>query len=491
MEYESPVKVTRLPHKLVPDPNRVITRFFCPGDDRRIRDIIGRIMKLSEMEVSFLLSRLKDRFGWKHVNLKEIVLENFEAVARHVPDATDLSERRRILIGAYFTMEYAIEAAALFNPSMVPTEDQSGLPPGSTRFLMALRATGEGHISSIVFRRGVIDADANIEIDPVSPYARQLDVIEDRTYAKETYSDKLSEIGADSALARAVLDRLEDEFTLEDLNEAIEVTRNALDSRAELQEVADNMLSLARANYHMQLPQGSDPSELVIFPYSENESNGIEDVRFVRFTDDDGTVRYYGTYTAYNGFRIVPQLLEVADRRTVKVHTMSGRYAQNKGMALFPRKLNGCYLMISRLDNENLYLMRSTNVRYWNNAELIQAPKFPWELVQIGNCGSPLETDAGWLLLTHGVGPLRQYCIGATLLDRDEPSRLIGQTEQPLLVPTGEERAGYVPNVVYSCGGMIHNNTLIIPYAMSDVCTSFATLPLQDLLDVLSGQRSG
>jgi predicted GH43/DUF377 family glycosyl hydrolase len=294
-------------------------------------------------------------------------------------------------------------------------------------------------------------------------------------------------MGGSCDMAASVLQRLGDAFTLHDLNEAIERTRDTLDAPAALQEVADNMLSLARSNYHMELPEGSDPSEIVIFPFSDNETHGIEDLRLVRFTDDDGAVRYYGTYTAYNGFRIVPQILEMADQRTIKVHTMSGRYAQNKGMALFPRKLRGSYTMISRLDNENLYLMRSHNVRFWDDAQLLQTPKFPWELIQIGNCGSPLETDAGWLLLTHGVGPLRQYCIGATLLDREDPSRLIGQTEQPLLVPIGEERAGYVPNVVYSCGGMIHNETLVIPYAMSDMYTAFATVPLPDLLALLGG----
>ncbi|MHC4697460.1 MAG: glycoside hydrolase family 130 protein [Planctomycetota bacterium] len=488
MKYESPVEVTRLPHKLLPDPARVITRFFCPGDEKRIKAIITRIMELSEMEVSFLVSRLKDRFGWKHVNFNDVVAENFEAVAPHVHDAAGISERRRLLIGAYFTMEYAIEAAALFNPSMVPAFNQDGLPSGSTRFLMALRATGEGHVSSIVFRRGVIDADMNIDIDPVSPYARQLKITENRVYEKATYRLKLIEMGGYSAPAGSVLKLLGDEFTLHDLNEAIDQERNSLETPALLQETAENMLSLARANYHMELPAGADPSEIVIFPFSENESHGIEDVRLVRFTDDDGTTRYYGTYTAFNGFRIVPQILEVTDQRTVMVHTMSGCYAQNKGMALFPRKLDELYLMISRLDNENLYLMRSDNVRFWNEAQLIQTPKFAWELVQIGNCGSPLETDEGWLVLTHGVGPLRQYCIGATLLDREDPSRLIGQTKEPLLVPTGDERTGYVPNVVYSCGGMIHNDTLIIPYAMSDVCTSFATVPLQDLLAVLSAQ---
>ncbi|MHC5112686.1 MAG: glycoside hydrolase family 130 protein, partial [Planctomycetota bacterium] len=261
-----------------------------------------------------------------------------------------------------------------------------------------------------------------------------------------------------------------------------ERARHLVDASGASQETADIMLSLARSNYHLEMPADALVSEVVIFPSSENESNGIEDVRLVLFTDDDGSQTYYGTYTAYNGFRIFPQLLEISDFRTVKIHTLSGRNAQNKGMALFPRKVDGWYMMVSRLDNENLYLMRSDNVRFWNDAEVLQTPKFPWEIVQIGNCGSPLETPDGWLLLTHGVGPMRQYCMGATLLDLDNPSKIIGQTSQPLLVPIEDERDGYVPNVVYSCGAMIHHDQLVIPYAMSDFATGFATIPMDELL---------
>jgi len=463
-------------------------RLFLPGDERRVRAIVNRVMGLSETDTSFLLSDLRERFGYKHLDLDAVLAENYEAVRHCVPDPDGLSRRRRLLIGAYFTMEYAIEAAALFNPSMVPAIDQDDLPPGSTRFLMSLRATGEGHISSIVFRRGVIDAELNIDMDAVSPYSRQLEVVENRSYEKRVYLLKLIEMGSYNDLAGAVLDRLGEGFTFRELNEAIERIDETQDAPASLQETADNMLSLARSNYHMYLPEDADPSEIVIFPSSENESHGIEDVRLVHFVDDDGPSRYYGTYTAYNGFRILPQILEMSEHGTVKVHTMGGRYARNKGVALFPRKVDGFYMMISRLDNENLYLMKSDNVRFWNEARMIQTPKYFWELVQIGNCGSPLETDEGWLLLTHGVGPMRQYCIGATLLDRYDPSRLIGQTERPLLVPVGEERTGYVPNVVYSCGGMIHNDTLIIPYAMSDISTSFATVPLAELLALLTGK---
>jgi predicted GH43/DUF377 family glycosyl hydrolase len=351
---------------------------------------------------------------------------------------------------------------------------------------MSLRATGEGHISSIVFRLGVIDRNNDIIIQQRSPHSRQLKVKEDRTYFKEIFGLKLREMGGETPLTNSVLERLQEEFTFRELCDAIEeVEKTQRDSMA-IHETAADMVSLAKANYQIEIPEYMDVSATVIFPHSEYESRGIEDVRLVRFIEDDGTTVYYGTYTAFNGFHILPQMFEVGDAGNLTVHTLTGKYSKNKGVALFPRKVGGHYLMSSRVDNENLYIMNSDNVLVWNQAKLVQTPKFPWELVQLGNCGSPLETEAGWLLLTHGVGPMRQYCIGATLLDLDDPTRVIGQTREPLMVPQGEERSGYVPNVVYSCGGMIHNDVLVIPYAMSDISSSFAIVPLDELLDLLT-----
>ena len=252
------------------------------------------------------------------------------------------------------------------------------------------------------------------------------------------------------------------------------------------EESIDALLSLTRASYQLDPKPGTDISEVVIFPFSDNERRGIEDMRLVRFTDDDGSSEYYGTYTAYNGFRIFPQLLNYRVDGKLAIRMLSGSSAKNKGMALFPRKIGGKYAMVARLDNENLYYMESDDVLYWDEAQFLQAPKFPWEVIQIGNCGSPIETESGWLLLTHGVGPMRQYCIGATLLDHDDPSRVIGQTSEPLLVPTGQERFGYVPNVVYSCGGMIHAGLLVLPYAMSDLATSIALINVDELLESLA-----
>ena len=396
-----------------------------------------------------------------------------------------MSDARQRFIGACFTMEYAIESAALFNPSMVKAIDQSNVPPGSVRFLMSLRATGEGHISSIVFRRGLIDADGSVSIDPPGQYSRPAQATTPDHFDKQEITRQLRALDAWTPQAQATLDQLGDLFTSTELSEAIAAIRTQATVTGEQEESNDALLSVTQANYQIPLPPGTNISEAVIFPYSDNERHGIEDLRLVRFTDDDGSDRLYGTYTAYNGFRIFPQLLEYAGGQNIEIHLLTGKSAKNKGMALFPRKIRGHYAMIARLDNENLYYMESDDVYVWDEASLLCAPKFPWEVIQIGNCGSPIETEAGWLLLTHGVGPMRQYCIGATLLDHDDPSRVIGQTSEPLLVPTGSERIGYVPNVVYSCGGMIHAGKLILPYAMSDLATSIAVIDLQELLDSL------
>ena len=476
--YASPVRVTRLDHRIDPDPSRVITRPFIPGGEKRIQGIIRRVLDIPEDNALALLTRLEDHFRKSHPNIEEILMAHFEEVEKHIPADAVLSDQRRRLLGAYFTMEYAIEAAALFNPSMVPAFDQSDLSEGSTRFLMSLRATGEGHISSIVFRRGVITRDHRILIEPVPQLRRPLKIKQNRTYQKEEYSLKLKEMEGANPLADIVLGRLGAKFTFEELSHAISAMEEP-NGAAAMQETAEDMLSLARANYEIILPENANISAAVIFPHSENESRGLEDLRLVRFKEEDGTHKLYGTYTAYNGFHILPQLLEARQGSNIAVHTLAGSFAKNKGMALFPRKVGGQYMMSGRIDNENLFIMKSDSVMVWNHAQLVQTPKFPWELVQLGNCGSPIETKEGWLLLTHGVGPMRQYCVGAVLLDLDDPTKVIRQTREPLIMPQGKERSGYVPNVVYSCGAMIHNEVLVIPYAMSDTSSGFATVPLE------------
>jgi predicted GH43/DUF377 family glycosyl hydrolase len=480
------VEVKRLPILLEPDASRVITRFFSVGDEQRVRGILARLLTIPEETVETLLAKLEDDYRPLHAGIDDAFREHYTAVKHHITNQDAVSDARQRFIGACFTMEYAIESAALFNPSMVQAVDQSNVPPGSVRFLMSLRATGEGHISSIVFRRGLIDSDGNVSVNPRGRYSRTARPTTPDQFDKQNFVRQLQALDAWTRHAQDVLSRLGARFTRTELSNAINDIRRQSTVTGALEESNDILLDLTQANYQIPLAPEMDMSEVVVFPYSENERHGIEDLRLVRFTDDDGSDRLYGTYTAYDGSQIFPQILTYAFGQNVEIHLLMGKSAKNKGMALFPRKIRGRYAMIARLDNESLYYMESDDVRVWDEASLLCVPKLPWEVMQIGNCGSPIETDAGWLLLTHGVGPMRQYCIGATLLDRDDPSRVIGQTTEPLLVPTGSERFGYVPNVVYSCGGMIHAGKLILPYAMSDLATSIAVIDLQELLDSLT-----
>ena len=484
--YRSRVKIERLSEQLDPDPTRVIPRFFGPGDEKRLRGIIERIRALDRSEVSELVKGLGRRFQKKHPDLAMIAKSNYDAVKYLIADEDSVDKKRRLLIGSYFTMEYAIESAALFNPSMVPAIVQDELDVGSTRFVMSLRATGEGHISSAVFRRGVIDRDNRIRIQPVSHYSHRLQVVENPEFEKQTYQKKLIETGAIGKFTDEVLDQLGAAFNFVELKLAIDAVWELHKYDVTNSETVDKMIAISRANYDLHMPDLYDPSEFVIFPNSDAESHGIEDMRLVQFHSDEGGICYYGVYTAYDGSNIIPQILETTGFNRAKIRMLGGRYALNKGMALFPRKVDGRYLMLGRLDNENLFLLRSDDVLSWNEAELLLEPKFAWEIIQIGNCGSPIETESGWLVLTHGVGPMRQYSIGAALLDLDDPSRVIGRLAEPLIVPLEEESVGYVPNVVYSCGGMIHNDKLVIPYAISDRSTTFALVSLPELLAELT-----
>jgi len=486
LQESTTVNVRRLPIELEPDSSRVITRFFGFGDENRMRGIVQRLLAIPEANVGTLLAGIEHDFRPIHSNIDDVFRENYATVKRYITNSGALSEARQRFIGACFTMEYAIESAALFNPSMVPAIDQSNVPPGSVRYLMSLRATGEGHLSSIVFRRGLVDSNGQVTVDPPGRYSRPLRATMPDRFEKADFIRQLQTLDAWTKHVQAILSRLGDRFTRVELSNAIDERRKEAAVSGESEESYDALLAVTQANYQIPLVSGTDASEAVIFPHSDNERRGIEDLRLVRFTGDDGSVHYYGTYTAFDGFRIFPHLLEFPVRQNVAVRMLTGRCAKNKGMALFPRTIDGRYAMIARLDNENLYYMDSDDVCVWEEAELLRAPVFPWEVIQIGNCGPPIETEAGWLLLTHGVGPMRQYCIGAILLDLDDPRRVIGQTTEPILVPTGRERFGYVPNVVYSCGGMIHAGNLILPYAMSDVATSIAVIDLGELLAHLS-----
>ncbi len=480
-----PLEIERLPVRFDNDDGRVIARLFTPGGEMRIRKVIQRIGRLGENDIDRLLADVMQKFRHRHGEIEKIFLDHYETVVRMVGRPIGLSENRKLLIGSYFTMEYSFESAALFNPSIVPSKLQCSVDRESVRFLMSLRATGEGHISSLVFRTGTITADGVVEVDPPSRISHAAKISHDRLYHREVFRRKLHEMSVDSETVDLILDALEGEFTFAQLERAVTQARAMEPRLMQTQETIDSMFWLARSNYQLKLERGSDPSEIVIFPQSENDSRGIEDLRLVRFVEDNGEITYMGTYTAFNGFTALPQLMETRNFNNLRIHTLNGACAVNKGMALFPRKIDGHYVMCSRIDGENLFISYSDMVHFWESAEPLTTPKAPWELMQIGNCGSPIETEAGWIMLTHGVGPMRQYCIGAMLLDLDDPTKIIGQLREPLITPNECERDGYVPNVVYTCGAMEHNGRLIVPYAASDQFTSFGSIEIDTLLDWL------
>lgn len=483
----NPVAMKRTTVRLVPNPRRVIVKRFTPGfeivseDITRARRIVSRILALSEEEAVRALEETHARFDERHEDLRGIFEGGFAAVSSEVPHAGDLSSERRLLIGAYFTHEYAIEAAALTNPSMVVAPDQSGLAPGQTRFIMSVRGIGEGHVSSIQFRSGVVDASGEVEMEPVS---QRVTTASRRapSYDKGLFGAKLVELRANSEIAAAVLERLPDPFTIYELEAAIAVIDEVHGGGPEAVRATRTLHWLASSNYHSTFSTTSKLSERVLFPAGPAESNGMEDARFVRFVEGDGSVTYFATYTAYDGFQVLPQLIETRDFVEFRIATLNGASARGKGIALFPRMIGGRYVALGRQDSETNSVMWSDNVHFWHESVPLQTPERDWELMQIGNCGSPIETSAGWLVITHGVGPMRQYALGAILLDLNDPSRVIGHLERPLLEPDQSERDGYVPNVVYSCGSMLAGGRLIVPYGFSDIGTRIATIPIDELL---------
>lgn len=492
------VKRTRL--RFSPDPRRVIARLFTPGGPDRVEKIVRRVCALSDAQVRRMLNETLERFAHRHHGIEQIFLEHFARGSRYARRVDGLSRERKLLLGSYFTKEYSIESAALFNPSVVAAPDQAGLPPGHCRLILSFRATGEGHISCLEFRGAVINPRDELSLDPVSLVLETPRLAREMFYEKDLFAWQLLERGvprdasADlSAFFRSnevlaeLLRRLPPSFTYEQLERAMEAVSGSGAFDPETVAAAlSGVRWLARSNYTVRFAPRTNLSERILFPTSEAERRGIEDARFVEFVED-GERTYYATYAGFDGARVRTQLLETRDFLTFRISTLSGRHANSKGMALFPRKLAGKYAMVSRIDGENLYVMYSDDIRFWHRAQRIQEPREPWEYVQIGNCGPPIETEAGWLLLTHGVGPMRRYCIGATLLDRDDPTRLLGCTREPILAPREDEREGYVPNVVYSCGALVRHNRLILPYAMSDTASGIACVSLPELLQALQG----
>lgn len=441
------VAITHLPIVLRPDPARVVLRPFIPGDNpprdnvpSRAQRLTERVMALDDQAVEAELARVVASLSNRHREIPTVLLRRFREVsgaidrAQPVPGAEPMidarpesddqapSVARQRLIGAYFCEEYSFEAAALFNPSIVAHPDQTHLPPGCLRFVMSLRGVGEGHISSITFRTGIIEADGLIVIDPAS--------------------------------AQAISPYIA--FIPSDIADDPDVRLSCADSR--------------------------DISEIVIFPITMHQQHGIEDLRLVRFVDSDGSVTWLGTYTAAQGNEIRAELLSTRNFSTFDLIALRGPAAVNKGLALFPRRIAGQYAMIGRIDHENIWLLRSDDLTHWDAGTKILCPRQLWEFVQLGNCGSPIEIAEGWLVLIHGVGPVRTYCIGACLLDKADPGKVLKRLAGPLLRPSELERDGYVPNVIYSCGGLVNGRTLILPYAVADSFTTFATLALDDLL---------
>ncbi|MFZ4807928.1 MAG: glycoside hydrolase family 130 protein [Hyphomicrobiaceae bacterium] len=419
---------------LRPDPARVIVRPFKPAteprdfnrtDKTRANHIVDRVLGLEADVAAQQLAEVLVNFDGRHRNL----LDTFDARAAEMEEAfaphAKFTKTQRQLVGAYFLHEYTFEASALFNPSIVRHPDQTGAPSGGCRFVLSLRAVGEGHISSLTFRSGAVDADGNVTVDPTA-----------RLASGPRITDRTSQPDGDDV-----------ELLFEDDTEL---------------------------------------SERVIFPITESQINGIEDARFVEFAHN-GSSTFYATYTAYSGRAIRSELIETTDFRSFRMTPLRGTATRNKGMGLFPRKIDGRFAMIGRQDNENLHLIFSDDLYDWNGGQAFLQPKYPWEFVQIGNCGSPIELDEGWLLFTHGVGPVRKYAIGAVLLDKKDPSRVLARSREPLVRPDTTERQGYVPNVVYTCGALRHGDRIILPYAVSDTFSNFATIKIPALLKALEG----
>jgi len=525
------VTVSRKKFIFSPDSTRVIARFLYL-DDERSADIIRKVLAMPENEVNIAMSQLLRGYSRRHRNISKIFEKHFDRLAsifdKIEVNQVDLSSSQKALVGSYFTMEYSIESAAFFNPSIVEHPDQSEIRTDEKRVIFSFRATGEGHISSVVFRSGILDKNNNLSIEPVGKMLAEADKIIRNVYDKKSFKEKLegmldqtnevSPVMLDNLNAMQskdnvipavivektaeipikknffsadfILDKLGDNFTYGELMRNLEIVIKNPDINEDQIKIINHMMSLASSHYEIHFSIDSAISERVIFPVSATEQGGIEDARFVKFTDDNGEITYYATYTAYDGMNILPKLIRTKDFYDFKILPINGEIARNKGMALFPRKVNGKYAMLCRIDGVNNYIAYSDNINIWREAKILQQPKYPWELVQIGNAGSPIETEDGWLVITHAVGPMREYTLGASLYELDNPEKEIGRLITPLMVPNEFEREGYVPNVIYSCGSIIHNEDLVIPYAMSDHSSTYATINLKELLDVLKASGS-
>jgi predicted GH43/DUF377 family glycosyl hydrolase len=483
--------ITRGPQRLAASPARVITRLFVPGQEgfehhqSRAGAVLARILALDEDQVRESLDDVVIRFNERHRDLAGTFRRHSRELADRLDTVEELSEARKLLLGATFTSEYAIEGAALCNPSMVAHPDQGGTVAGSLRFVMSVRGIGEGHLSSIGFRTGVIDAAGGSMIDDPAQFAT-VGTTEPALLDAAVFRSELTRVDDAGEAADYVLDGLGGRFTRAALEQRLTRLETSMRTRRQAKETISLLRSIAERTYAIEFSDDITLSERVLWPSMWAEQGGMEDARFVRFVEDDGSIVFYATYTAYSGSHISQQLLETNDFQSLTSRPIVGRAAANKGLALFPRRIGGRFAAMSRSDRESNTVTYSDDLAVWTSALPCQTPTRAWEVLQLGNCGPPIETEAGWLVLTHGVGPMRTYCIGAILLDLDDPTRILGQLPEPLLSPAADERDGYVPNVVYSCGALLHADTLVLPYGISDGAIGIATVPLPELLAALS-----
>jgi predicted GH43/DUF377 family glycosyl hydrolase len=497
--------LTRTHHRLRPDASRLLSRLFVPGQETliggesRAMAVIGRVLAMSEDEAARTLTRTLARFSGRYRDLGETLERNFGLVAHRLGGEIEVGCARRQLIGAYFTQQYALEAAALFNPSIVQHPDQAGCAAGEVRFVLSLRAVGEGHLSSIEFRTGTVSGSGEISVDHPGRFP-DIGRCRPAVYDRSLFQEKLAELNREDENAQFLWSLLPPHFSMAELDAAVGELALQQVMRGDSVALVDWVRWMAASNYEVEFDERHAISERVLWPSGPAESHGMEDARFVRFVDHgrgadgggtggaggSGDAVYLATYSAFDGRRVASHLLKTADFRTFTVAQLAGQSTGNKGMALFPRRIGGRYAALSRWDRETNGIAYSADSLRWGEAVTVQAPARPWELIQLGNCGSPIETPVGWLVFTHGVGPMREYAIGAILLDLDEPERLIAALPEPLLVADESECEGYVPDVVYSCGSLLHGEKVVLPYGCSDSSTRFAIVDLPGLLNRLA-----
>jgi predicted GH43/DUF377 family glycosyl hydrolase len=473
---------------LRPDPARLVAQPFLPGTDPvsytpgRLHDVVERVLSMEASIRRRTLSEARDRSIPRLPEVEEVWRAHYDLATRYVPGLKAVDDDEAILlIGAYLTRWYAYEAAALTNPSIVPF---GPIEEGRQPFVMSGRAIGEGHISSITFITGWVDEDGRVELEPrsagVSNGRRRFHPLDTGEFA-----ERLAILGMTGPTVERILYGLGDRCTLEDLEQVLLGLRDSDVDPGDLSDSMRRVHWLASSNYDVTFEPDRPISEHLLSPSLPIESRGMEDARFVKFAEEDGTERYYATYTAYDGSRILPQIIETTDFHTFRLGTMSGPAAYHKGVAIFPRRIDGEYVALSRHDHERLFVMFSDDVHEWGNAELVVGPEAPWQLIQLGNCGSPIETSDGWLVITHGVGPMRRYVLGAILLDLDRPEKVIARCDRPLIEPPEDGSFGYVPDVVYSCGGMVHEGLLVLPYGFADYGIDFAVVPVTEVIGAM------